>query len=187
MLLPGSMLLLAAACAGGPPAPDWQLNARQSLSAFERYYLAGDARAETEFSLARRELASTGREDLVARAELVRCAVQVASLEFGDCPGFQALKAGAGAAERDYAEYLAGKGSPPQSDEPLSELVSLGVRLRAASIDPGGIARAVDIASSQGWRRPLLAWLGVQEKRARDAGEVEAARAIRRRMELVSG
>ena len=181
-------LFLAAGCASGPQPADWELNSSQALAAFQRYYLAGDARAQAEFDIARRELASTGREDLVARAELVRCALQAASLEFGACPGFEALRAGAGTAERDYWDYLAGKRSRPASaDDPLSRLVALGVRLRTASIDPEGIAQAVNIASSQGWRRPLLAWLGVQEKRARDAGDAEAARAIRRRIDLISG
>jgi hypothetical protein len=179
--------VLAAGCAGGPPPADWQLNSSQALAAFQHYYLVGDARAPAEFARARRELASTGREDLVARAELVRCAVQAASLEFGDCAGFEALQAGAGAPEREYADYLAGKRSRAAGDDALSRLVALGVRLRTSSIDPEGIARAVDIASSQGWRRALLAWLGVQEKRARDAGDTEAAGAIRRRIELISG
>ena len=50
-----------------------------------------------------------------------------------------------------------------------------------------GIAAAVDIASAQGWRRPLLAWLGVQLARAEAAGDSETAARVRRRMELVSG
>jgi hypothetical protein len=178
---------LVAGCAGGPAPADWQLNSSQALTAFQRYYLKGDRRADAEFNFARHELASTGREDLVARAELVRCAVQVASLEFTECAGFEAVRAGVGTTERAYADYLAGKGSThAASGDPLSRLVALGVRLRAAEIDPEGIAQAVDIAAEQGWRRPLLAWLAVQERRAREAGDHEAASAIRRRIELVS-
>ena len=44
-----------------------------------------------------------------------------------------------------------------------------------------------DIASSQGWRRALLAWLGVQLKRAEQAGDSETAARLKRRIELVSG
>jgi hypothetical protein len=33
----------------------------------------------------------------------------------------------------------------------------------------------------------LLAWLGVQEKRAADAGDSETAGRIRRRIDLISG
>ena len=55
--------------------------------------------ANVEFGLARRELASTGRADQVALAELTRCAVQVASLDVGPCEGFEKLRADATAAQ----------------------------------------------------------------------------------------
>jgi hypothetical protein len=175
-------------CGGGPTAPDWQENASQALQAFRRHYFAGNtAVAEAEFKAARAELARTGRAELVARAELVRCAVRTASLELDDCPGFEALRYGARAEELAYAAYLSGKGTHRAGDDPLSRLVALAVSLRSGSIDPAGIAAAVDLASAQGWRRPLLAWLGVQEKRAADAGDSETAARIRRRIELISG
>ena len=59
--------------------------------------------------------------------------------------------------------------------------------IRPDDIDPQGIASAVEISSSQGWRRPLLAWLGVQLKRAEQAGDSETAARLKRRIELVSG
>jgi hypothetical protein len=46
---------------------------------------------------------------------------------------------------------------------------------------------AVGTASREGWRRPLLAWLGVQAQRAEKAGDVVEAQRIRRRMALVTG
>jgi hypothetical protein len=175
-------------CGGSPPAPQWQLDSAQAMAAFQRAYLTGEtSRAESEFKAARAQLASTGRADLVARAELVRCAARSASLEFDDCPGFQALKDGVGEAERRYADFLAGRGQHAASDDPLSRLVAASVQFRAGGIDPAAIARAVETASAQGWRRPLLAWLGVQLKRAEDAGDRETAARIRRRMALVSG
>jgi hypothetical protein len=177
-----------AGCGASPPVPDWKLNASQALQAFQAGYLKGDtAASERDFARARSELARTGRADLVARAELVRCAVRVASLEFDDCPGFQALREGAAPAETAYAQYLAGAGSHEVTDDPLSRLVAAGVKLRNGGIDPAGISGAVDIASAQGWRRPLLAWLGVQAKRAEDAGDRETADRLRRRMALISG
>jgi hypothetical protein len=181
-------VLLVAACASGPQAPDWQANAAQALQSFQRHYFAGNtSAAEAEFKNARAELARTGRADLIARAELVRCAVRMASLEFDDCSGFEALRYGARAEEIAYADYLSGKGSHKASDDALSRLVAAAVQLRNGGINPAGISAAVDIASAQGWRRPLLAWLGVQEKRAADAGDGEAAARIRRRIDLISG
>jgi hypothetical protein len=175
-------------CGSGPLAPEWQTNAFQALQSFQRHYLAGEsALAEAEFKSARAELARTGRADLLARAELVRCAVRAASLEFDDCPGFEALRYGARTEELAYAEYLSGKGSHRAGDDALSRLVALAVALRTGSINPAGFGNAVDIASAQGWRRPLLAWLGVQEKRASEAGDAESAARIRRRIDLISG
>jgi hypothetical protein len=158
------------------------------LRSFERQYLAGNtAAAESEFKAARAQLTRTGRADLVARVELVRCAVRTASLEFDDCPGFEALRYGARPEEIAYAAYLSGKGTHRASDDALGRLVAHAVSLKNGSVSPAGIAAAVDIASAQGWRRPLLAWLGVQEKRATDAGDSETAARIRRRIDLISG
>jgi hypothetical protein len=177
-----------AGCSSAPPAPDWQANAAGSLQVFQSRYLAGDTKGPDEaFAFARSELAATGRADLVARAELIRCAAQVASLVFERCDGFERLRADAGADERAYAEYLEGRVPRAASSEPFSQLVGYGVQMRSSGITPQGIAAAVDIASGQGWRRPLLAWLGVQLKRAEAAGDSETAARLRRRMELVSG
>ena len=205
------MVVALAACAGNPAPPDWQMNAKASLERASEAYLSGNDRVEAvEFARARAEIARTGRADLLARAELTRCAARVASLVFDDCPGFAALAQDASPAERAYAEYLAGMGSaqgsallpPAQRDaasgkssaealariaDPLSRLVASGVALRAGRAEPALFSLAVDTASAQGWRRPLLAWLGVQLKRAERAGEeLEAAR-LRRRLERVAG
>ncbi len=203
------LAFLLAACAGGPTPPDWQVNAQLSLNNFEKSWLTGNTRAaEAEFAHARAELAATGRADLVARAELVRCAVRTASLEFDDCPGFQALAADALAPERAYAAFLAGRwegldaallpepqrgvvsgvaGLPGPAAEPLSRLVAAGVLLRSGRLTPAGIASAIETASANGWRRPLLAWLRVEEKRAAAAGDAQAQAAIGRRIRLVGG
>ena len=185
LLLSGFFL---SSCSSGPVPPDWQLNSRGAVNAFQSHYLKGDTRsAEIEFARARAELAGTGRADLVARAELVRCAVRAASLEFDTCPGFEALRADAGPEELAYAEYLAGRAEKAAAEDALSKLVSSGVRLNSGKITPPEIAAAIDAASAQGWRRPLLAWLGVQEKRAEAAGDRDALERIRRRIALVAG
>lgn len=183
----GLAALALGACASTPP-PAWQLGARDALDAFERHYLAGDTRlAEQEFARARRELSSTGRGDLLARAELVRCAARAASLEFDDCPGFERLRAEAGPEELAYADYLAGRRERPAGDAPLSRLVAAGVRLRSGTATAADVAQAIDTASAQGWRRPLLAWLGAQARRAEAAGDTDGVSRARRRVELILG
>ncbi|HYG53951.1 MAG TPA: hypothetical protein VD965_01515 [Burkholderiales bacterium] len=180
--------LLLAACGGGPQPADWQMNAAQAMQAYERLYFAGhtDA-AEREFLEVKSQLGRTGRADLLARAELRRCAVRAAALEFDECPAFERLRSEAGKEEAAYAEYLLGKGAHKAGEEPVSRLVAAAVDLRKGSINPAQITQAVDTASAQGWRRPLLAWLGVQLKRAEAAGDSETAARVKRRMELVSG
>ena len=67
---------LLAGCASGPPTPDWQQAARGALDLAVAAELRGDSRIATlEFDRARSEIARTGRPDLLARAELLRCAI----------------------------------------------------------------------------------------------------------------
>lgn len=198
---------LLAACGSRPPAPDWQVNAHGALERYEQAWLTGSSRAaQAEFDRARRELAATGQAGLVARAELTRCALQVASLDFGPCPGFEALRADAPAAERTYADYLQGLPVTPEllpaqhraaaggADaarvaaiaDPLSRLVAAGVAMRAGRGSPQLLQVAADTASTQGWRRPLLAWLGAQLQLAERRGAQEEVERLRRRIALAS-
>jgi hypothetical protein len=181
-------IALLPACGGGPVPADWQLNSYAAMNAYRQHYLKGDTRSsDAEFARLRSELSATGRASLVARAELVRCALRAASLEFDDCPGFEALRADADPEEIAYADFLSGKTEKAAGDDALGKLVSYGVRFRSGKINPGEINAAVEVSSEQGWRRPLLAWLGVQEKRAEAAGDAEALARIRRRIALASG
>lgn len=197
------------ACASGPEVPDWKINAIGHVERFTEAYLKGDERIEArEFALARAETARTGQPDQVARIELNRCAMRVASLVFEPCTGFEPLRTDAGAADRAYADYLDGRvlsaaeaallpphhravasgaaaAALPPADDPLGRLVAAGVLLRRAQASPQVVAQAVDTASGQGWRRPLLAWLGVQARLAEQRGDAEEAARLRRRMDLV--
>ncbi|MDO8065956.1 hypothetical protein [Janthinobacterium sp. SUN206] len=215
ILRPALAALLSAAlaaCSSGPPVPDWKMNAQSSVERFQAAYLSGNALVEqTEFRRARSQVAGTGKLELVARIELLRCATRVASLAFEDCAGFDALQADATAADRAYAAWLAGKAQTadvallPEAQraaagagsdtaaasavaaikDPLSQLVAAGVLLRASRATPELLDTAVATASDQGWRRPLLAWLGVQRLRAEQAGDTQAAQRIARRMAIV--
>jgi hypothetical protein len=203
---------MLAACSSGPPVPDWKMNAQSSVERFQAAYLSGNALVEqTEFRRARSQVAGTGKLDLVARIELLRCATRVASLAFEDCTGFDALRADANDADRAYAAWLAGRAPPadiallPEAQraaasassdtaaasavaaiqDPLSQLVVAGVLLRSGRATPALLDTAVATASDQGWRRPLLAWLGVQRLRAEQAGDTPAAQRIARRMAIV--
>ncbi len=211
--LTATLAVCLAGCASHPPPPDWQLNAKAASERSVAAYLSGNPRVDAqELERARSEIARTGRADLLARIELTRCAAQAASLVFGPCAGFEGLRADADAASRAYADYLTARIAAPdiallpepqravatgaQGDapnvialraiaDPLSRLVAAGVLFEADRADPQVIAVAIDTASAQGWRRPLLAWLGVELRRAEQASAVEDAARLRRRIALV--
>jgi hypothetical protein len=207
-----AVTLVLQACSSAPKAPDWQMEAKGAMDRATAAYLAGDTKVEAaEFTRARRELSSTGRAELMASAELLHCAARVASLVFEPCAGFESLRPDANAAQQAYADYLRGQWTPAQTallpapqrtaasraagdaqalqgiEDPLSILVAAGVLLQTGKANPAVIEQAVNTASSQGWRRPLLAWLGVQLERARQAGQTAEAARVQRRMEWVQG
>lgn len=207
------LVALLAGCANNPPQPDWQMTAQSSIERATAAYMGGNAIVEKgEFQRARSELASTGKVDLVIRAELIRCASRVAALVFEDCPGYAALAQDASPSDRAYAAYLSGQATAQDAQllpapqqavatagtdtaaaaavqaiaDPLSKLVASGVLMRAGRASPEVLAGAVNTASEQGWRRPLLAWLGVQAMRAEQAGDAAEAQRIKRRIALAS-
>lgn len=198
---------MLSACAGGPKVPDWSINAVGHTERFTEAYLKGDTRIEArEFTLARAETARTGQPELVARIELTRCATQVASLVFESCTGFEPLRSDASDVERAYEKYLSGQSLGSEIallpahhravaqggtniagiEDPFARLVAAGVLMRRSAATPAAVAAAVDTASRQGWRRPLLAWLGVQARLADERGDPEEAARVRRRMDLVT-
>ena len=201
-------MALLTACSSQPPAPDWQMNAHAAAQKAAEAYLSGNTRVEQlEWDRARAEVARTGRPDLLARVELMRCAAQVASLVPGPCERFEPLRADATEADRAYADYLAGRAQPAQAprlpesqrkvaasgdvaalaaiEDPLSRLVAAGVLLQTGRASPAVLKAATDTASAQGWRRPLMAWLLLQLRRAEAAGDADAVAALQRRIAIV--
>lgn len=209
-LVTAAAAIVLSACAASPKPADWQLEAKSSLERAVNAYLEGNSRIEAaEIARARREISSTGRVDLMARAELLSCASRVASLVLEPCAGFEKLRQDAPPAERAYADYLAGVLLPqdvallPKSQQigaqaaingaqaaidsiadPLSRLIAIGVAFQAGKASPAAVQAAVDTASAQGWRRPLLAWLGVQLALAEKSNDSAEAARLQRRIAL---
>lgn len=205
-LLLGAGVSMLAACSSTPPAPDWQLEAKGSMDRAVAAYLEGNSRVEAaELARARAQLSRTGRADLLGTAELLNCATRVASLVFEPCAAFEALRQDATPAQVAYANYLRGQAQPqdiallpaPQralaqsagsgAADPLPRLVAAGVLLQTGQASPAVITQAIDTASAQGWRRPLLAWLGVQAQRAELGGDAAEAARLRRRIAITQG
>lgn len=204
-----SVVVFVSACGSTPPPPDWQMNAKGSAERAAEAWLSGNAKVEdVEFQRARSEVSRTGQPALMARLELTRCATRVAALVFEPCAGFDAVAGDSAPVEKAYARYLAGQASAEDAallpaphkalvgaqgadlkgiTDPLSRLIAAGVLLRRGAATPEVVAVAVDTASQRGWRRPLLAWLGVQLKQAQAAGAADEAARVQRRIDLVGG
>ena len=200
------------ACSSTPKPADWQLEAKGSMDRAVAAYLEGNSRVEAaELARARAQLSRTGRADLLGTAELLNCAIRVASLVFEPCAGFETLRQDATPGQIAYANYLRGQAQPqdiallpapqralanpggsggagtPGVADPLSRLVAAGVLLQTGQASPAVITQAIDTASAQGWRRPLLAWLGVQAQRAEQGGDAAEAARLRRRIAIIQG
>ncbi len=198
--------LLVACASDAPKPPDWQFEAKGSVDRATAAYMEGNSRVEAaEMARARSQLSRSGRADLLANAELAQCATRVASLVFEPCTGFEKLRDDATPAQRAYADYLLGKGAAegdallpeaqrsvaaggtalPANADALSQLVAAGVLLQTSRASPEVIAQAIEVASRQGWRRPLLGWLGVQLRLVEQIGDAAGAARIARRIALV--
>lgn len=205
-----------AGCSTAPPTPSWQINARDATERATAAYLDGNTRvADAEFARARTEASRSARADQVARVDLARCAAQLASLVMGPCGPTESWQADMGAPQQAYQRYLSGHPRPDDlgllpaiqrpvahwllapgtSDpaplllalaDPLSRLVAAGVLMQAGQASPAVMKLASEAASDQGWRRPLLAWLGLMARHAAAAGDADEAQRLQRRMDLLA-
>lgn len=206
--------LALAACGGTPPPPDWKMNAVSLLEHYQQRWLEGDGKtAQLALDKARGEIAKTGRLDLLARLELAACATRAAALDFTPCDAYTRLAAEATPGDAAYARFLAGDwegldgkllpahyaslaGAKEEAvanaalagiKQPLPRLIGAALLFQRGRATPDSLRLAVDTASEQGWRRPLLALLEVQLKRARAGADAVAAAQIQRRIDLVEG
>jgi hypothetical protein len=205
-------ILMLTACAGGSVAPEWQSRSHAALENFKQRYLEGNVRlAQRYFTEAKAAVGATGNPELSARTELVRCALGTAALDVEACTGFDAVKADATADDQAYGDFLSGRlreqdaprlasqyhavatardaaarnQAMQKITEPLSRLVAAGALFRSGQLSPDGLSTAIDTASAQGYRRPLLAYLNVQAKRAESSGDAAALQLIQKRIDLV--
>ena len=208
--------LVLSACSSAPPVPDWQKLSTQAVDQATSATLQGqDKLAEHQWAAALGQARRTALPEPMVRVELIRCAVRQASTLQVQCPGFEALAAFAPEAERAYARYLSAQFTaadiallpPPhrpvaaalvQSADPasisralqsvpdgLSRLVAASVVIQQAPSLPV-VAVAVDTASAQGWQRPLLSWLTLQQRLAQESGNTELAARAQQRLQWLT-
>lgn len=93
--------------------------------------------------------------------------------------------------QQPIAQALASPTAPPTVAvitaiaDPLSQLVAAAALWRAGVATPAVVEAAVNAASAQGWRVPLIAWLQVQRQQATAQGDHHQVQAITRRLQLL--
>lgn len=205
-----ALAVFISACASTPVA-DWQIASANALRQGVDAFLSGlDKVAQVEFDRAQRETRRSGDPDLIARTDLLRCAAQLAALEFADCSQAAGL-ADATASTQAYARHLMATASaadwpllpeaqrgvarhhsaPAQAaaikdiDAAWSRLVAAGVLWRRGQGSAEVAEIAVQTASAQGWSRALAVWLRAWKSALEQAGQTEAAALAQRRLDLL--
>jgi hypothetical protein len=181
------------------------------LSAEQRIATAEYERARQQLArTARADLVARG--ELLRCAAAFASLHNLAATPPSSCAAFEPLRAAASAADQAYADFMAGRLEParigllPEAQQaaaaagqnpaqreaairaiqaPLPRLVAAAAALRDGVAPQGIVDLAVETASAQGWRRPLLAWLTLQLKRAQAAGDVASSQALQQRIELL--
>lgn len=206
------LTVLLAACATAPPTPEWLKLSSQSVNLATAAALQGQDRlAQHHWSAAMSQARRTASPEAMARVALIRCAVVQATTLQTPCPEFDALRALAPETDQAYARYLQGLASasdvavlPPvhravaramlnsaepsvvattlrNTPDPLSRLIAASAVFQPLpSLQVVGVA--VDTASEQGWQRPLLTWLTLQQRLAQEAGQLELAAQAQQRL-----
>lgn len=206
-----TLTLLLSACSSGPTVPDWQIDTQTAMARYTQHYLEGRSKlALASFEKARNASAATANINAVAHLELVKCGVAIAALDTSPCTGYTILaQHNSDATDANYYRFLTGDNQhldktllPSQYQpwlqaqtmndintaigqiaDPLSRLVAVSISYIHQKYDAKTLQIAIDTASAQGWRRPLLAYLRLQEKNTQDPLLLQQ---IRARIELLA-
>ncbi len=206
-----TLTLLLSACSSGPTVPDWQIDTQTAMARYTQHYLEGRSKlAQTSFEKARNASASTANINAIAHLELVKCGVAMAALDTSPCTAYTRLaQQNSDARDANYYRFLTGNNQhldktllPSQYQvllqaqsvndinnavgqiaDPLSRLIAVSVSYVQQKYDDKTLQIAIDTASAQGWRRPLLVYLRIQEKNTQDALQLQQ---IQTRIELLT-
>ena len=215
LLLLGCVLMLGACGSKGPPVPDWKTDSANYIERYKKAYLMGEnTLADSYFKRALDATSGAGRVAETARLWLIQCALHKASLASDNCQAYAELaRTGSTTEDRTYYQFLtgqwdqldakslpaqylpilkaAGAGTAPlnaalkATADPLSRLIGASLLLNRKQADDDTLALAAETASDQGWRRPLLVYLKLQETRAKERGDTAAQTQLAVRIGLI--
>lgn len=211
-LLLTACLLLLAGCGGKTLPPDWKVDSADLIERYQKHELRGEnILADRYFQQAVHAAGSAGQVAETARLWLVRCAVRRASLDDDDCSEYVELAklettdedrayyqfitldwngVDASRLPKHYAALVAGAADKRHAQvagisAPLSRLLAASLVVKRGEADDALLSLATETASAEGWKRPLLVYLKLAEKRASERQDEAALAAIQVRIRLV--
>lgn len=212
LLVLASLLALVGCGSGGPPPPDWKVDAADLIARYQKHALLGDnTLAERYFQQAIAATGGAGRVRETAHLWLVRCGIRRAMLIDDACAGYADLaRVAPNAADQAYYRFItlrwedidpsllprqhqdllrAPAGKRPEAlgriTDPLARLLDASLLVMRREADASTLAIATEAASSQGWRQPLLTFLKLQQKQAVAQNNVVEQARLDRRIKLV--
>jgi hypothetical protein len=210
-----STLALAACGSGGPPVPDWKTDSANYIERYKKAYLMGESTlADSFFERAIDATSGAGKVAETARLWLVQCALHKASLAADACERYSEFaRTDTTPKDRVYFQFLSAHWTGLDEDampsqyrplikdvtgdlaktnealrsmaDPLSRLIAVGVLFERKQVNDATLELAAQTASDQGWRRPLLVYLKLQETRASERGDTAAKDRLAVRIRLV--
>lgn len=206
------LVLLTACGSSGPPVLDWKSDSVDFIERYKKHALLGEnTLAERYFQQALRATGGAGRVGETGRLWLVHCATRRASLLDDDCSEYADLaKLETSAEDRAYyqfvtlnwsgldtaklpAQYAALVKSEPARihaqiaaiEDPLSRLLAASLVTLRGQMDHATLVLAMETASAQGWRQPLLTYLKLLEKSAAERGATSEQQTYATRIRLI--
>lgn len=185
-----AICFLLAGCSASRPVPDWFTAGHSQLEAYQKNYLSGeDNLATLRFKGAVNEIKKSGDLEILARAYLIRMALQRAALAEPEAEDYLKIDAlHSLPAHKNYYAFLMGETAQLDKNllpaqyrgfldrlrqgeateclaaldkikDPLSRMIAIGVLVFKHQESEALLQRAVAVASAQGWKKALLAYL----------------------------
>jgi len=212
LLIFASLILFTACGSGGPPPPDWKTDSADLITRYQKHALLGEKTvAERYFQQAIAATGGAGRVADTARLWLVRCTTRRAMLVDDPCTEYAELaKIEQRASDHAYYQFVTlhwdgmntallpaqhqdllrtARDKRPEvlrrMTDPLARLLDASLLVLKQEADARILEVAVETASEQGWRQPLLTYLKLQEKQAVQLGNVAEQERLSLRIKLV--
>lgn len=209
------VLVVAAGCASRPAPEWIGASYNHLESFKRHYLRGDEILAEKSFRRALEEIRTSGDIDAMAKAYLIRYAVRTAALEAFDDREYLRLAADrSGLPHAHYYAFLKGSfaevdvdrlpvqyrpflkallnGNPGdiereaiRIEDPLSRLIAAGLIVRARQAGEPLLNEAIETASGQGWKKPLLAYLTKLDRYYDSEKETSKAAEVRKRLEWI--